>query len=134
MRNRLYDLFIVDRVSRAKMYLWTWIVSFAFGVLLMLSGTTTEQSVVGCSVLALAILSSWTFVYCATPHRVSPLPKEPFVGRRFAIASISLTFAGAFGVSSRRLEASIINRRLLKLTRNGTLSAPEAEQIADSLN
>jgi tetratricopeptide (TPR) repeat protein len=116
------------------MYAVAWTISTGLGILIMLGGTPVNQAVVGSSLLALAIVLIWTWVYCAFPHRISQVSPTVSIGRRFALATGLVAFAAAFGISSRRLEADVLNRRLLKLTRNPTLSPPEAQQVADALN
>jgi tetratricopeptide (TPR) repeat protein len=116
------------------MYAVAWTGSTGLGILIMLDGTPVNQAVVGSSLLALAIVLIWTWVYCAFPHRISHVSPYVSIGRRFALATGLVAFAAAFGISSRRLEAEVLNRRLLKLTRNRTLSPPEAQQVADALD
>ena len=134
MRRRLYDLFILDRAARLKMYTISWLASFAFGILLMVSGTSLEQSALGTSLVALAMVLTWTLVHCAGLHRAARVNDSTSINRRFALAGVLVAFATGLGSSTRRLEGAILNRRLLKLTRNPMLSAPEAEQVADSLD
>jgi tetratricopeptide (TPR) repeat protein len=133
MRHRIYDFFITDRSARLKMYAWTWLASCGFGVLLSLSGTPIKQSVVGSSLLSLVMLVGWTFVYCSVPRTIRQPPTASF-GRRLALASFLSAIAAALGISSRHMEAAVLNRRLLKLTRNPTLSAPEADRVANTLD
>jgi tetratricopeptide (TPR) repeat protein len=135
MKNRLYDLFIVDRTARMKMYAVSWLVSFAFGILLMLGGTSLEQAALGTSVVAFAMVLTWTLVHCAANSRRASRVTDPTsINRRFALASVLVSFAMGLGSSTRRLEGAILNRRLLKLTRNPILSPPEAKQVADGLD
>ena len=134
MRGRLFDLFMIDRAARLRMYAVAWTVSSVCGVLVMLGGTTVQQAAIGSSLLSLAILLAWTFVYCAVPHRLALTSDTTSVGRRFVLASVLSAFSWAFSISGRRLEAAVLDRRLLRLTRNPILSSQEADEVADALD
>jgi hypothetical protein len=107
------------------MYGSAWSVSTIFGVALVFSGTPVAQSVVVSSVLILAILVAWTFVYCLVPHPVRQ-PEPMFLGRRIVVACGALAISVAAGLSTGTIEAAVVNRRLRKYAEENRESDLEA--------
>ena len=113
MRTRFHDLFLVDRTARIKMYGFAWLVSIVVGTLLMLTGTPVAESVTASSALTLVILAAWTGIYCSAPHVVSQRLSIS-LNRRVVLASWLLAVAAAVAVSTGKMEAAVVRRKLRK--------------------
>jgi hypothetical protein len=133
MENRLYDLFLLDRQARIKMYGAALAVSIVVGIASMLNGIPVRASATNSCIFTLAILLIWSAIYCLKPHRLRQ-PSPTFAGRRLALSSGLIAFAVAMGVSTQRIEAEILNRRLLGFARRRLFSDPDAVRLADALN
>lgn len=124
MKARFCDLFLENRRARLQMYLYTWCISAAVGVSLLLGGAAPTTSATATSVLCLAIATVWTLAYCSVPHQISQ-PTAESVPRRLVFASVLAAISVALGRSTRKVEAATANNTLLKSTASGTLSSAE---------
>jgi hypothetical protein len=95
------------------MYGSTWLVSTSFGVLLMFTGTSVEQSAIGTSAVALAIMLVWTFIYCSESHMAREAVTVP-IARRAALSSLLYAIAIFLAASSGKMEAAAVTRKLRK--------------------
>jgi tetratricopeptide (TPR) repeat protein len=136
--ERLYRLFYSDRKARAVMYGTSAGVSISVGTALLVFGSSVEQSVAATSALTLGIVIVSTIVYCARPpERLAQRPAidSASVPRRFALAGGFLSLAIALGISTQRLEAGILDRRLLDgLKYDPDLSGKGARDVRAALD
>jgi hypothetical protein len=125
MRHKLYLLFFVDRTERVKMYSIAFLSSFFLGIVSLLMGSAPRDAATGTAILAAIFVSAWTVHYCwlAQSEREPDRTEIIRLGRReAALASGLLMVATLAGLSTKRMEAAVVDRRLRSLTREQPLS------------
>src|SRR5438034_310665 len=136
MRHTLYLLFFVDQKERVKMYSVAYLLSFSLGAVSLVMGAAPRDSALFASILTVVLVGGWTFHYCwvANPVRESYRPEIVRLGRREAALASGLLMLGTLGgLSTKGMEAAILDRRLRALTREQPLSPLQVKDITDSL-
>ena len=135
MNSRLYELFYVNGKARRAMYGTAGSVSILVGVASLASGTSAEEAASVAMVLALVISIAWTFVYSVQHGSVAKPALEDSVAvpRRFAFAGVLASLAILFGVSTKKIEAAVIDNRLKRIT-SGQTTASTLQQVRAILN
>src|SRR5260370_32225714 len=132
--NRFNDLFIVDRAARLGMYGSALLVSIGIGIILLLSGTSLEQSAIATSALVFTILVVWTLIYCfGMPQRI-PRVVDISVQRRAVLAGSFFTITLILGFSAGRMEAAVVSKRLRKYIERRPIQQSDLEAIGAVLD
>lgn len=133
MKTRLFTLFWVDRESRMKMYAASFALSTIIGVGGLLSGKSGLESTPEAIVAALLIVGAWTLIYCTISSPQGVRSDGP-IGRRMALASTFVTVAVLCGMSAGKIEAAVINRKLLSFTRRSEIYESDIDAVTNTLS
>src|SRR5260370_33076995 len=107
------------------MYSVAFLSSFSVGIVSLLMGSAPLDTATGAAVLAAIFVSAWTIHYCWLAQSVREPDRTESIrlGRReAALASGLLMLATLAGLSTKRMEAAMLDRRLRYLTREQPLS------------
>ena len=118
------------------MYSVAFLSSFLLGIVFLLMGSAPRDAATGTAILAAIFVSAWTIHYCwlAQSIREPDRTESIRLGRReAALASGLLMVATLAGLSTKRMEAAIVDRRLRSLTREQPLSPLQLKGITDNL-
>jgi hypothetical protein len=135
MKTRFHDLFLVNRPARIRMYGSAWLISTILGATLMSTGTSVGEAVDASSLLMLAILVLWIVIYCAVPI-AAPYRKSIFtpvsIGRRAILVAWFVAFAVVTGVSTGKMQAAIVRRKLREYAKE--IPESDLESLTNTLD
>jgi hypothetical protein len=91
------------------------------GMALISLGGSPQESASQSGIVAVVILSVWTFIYCSRDHLAVPRENVLLLSnRRFALASIIVGIAVFLGLGTENIEAAVIKKRLKKIADGDT--------------
>lgn len=138
MKARMYQLFYIDERARLTMYAVSGGIAFFFGLAAMVLGSEVRESAVGSAILMLVILTAWTLAYCWSKTRVLHEQQNSahwaLPTRRLALAASVLFASVLAGITTKKVEAAVINKKLKRYADKSSLEEQEIRGLTTTLN
>jgi hypothetical protein len=135
VKARMYELFYLDGRCRMKMYAVSGGIAFLFGTLAMALGSQVQEAVFGSAALTLVLLGIWSFVYCSRQEKTKEAAGASWglPTRRLAVSFSALVISFLVSLSTEKIEAAIINKKLKKYADAPALDEPGIETLISTL-
>jgi hypothetical protein len=115
------------------MYGFTWTLSVLVGLLSLADGAPVSSAAGNAVASAVPTLGVWTFIYCSRASFKEVKFAGQSIPRRLAIAVGLLALWFALGLSTTRIEAAVINRRLQGYARRRQMDESDIDTLISTL-